>query len=56
MHSYASGSTPAFPIWGWIIILWVLGLIVFAGIKYHSMKSEKPTEPIEPIKKENIVN
>ncbi|MBL4745847.1 MAG: cytochrome c biogenesis protein CcsA [Flavobacteriaceae bacterium] len=33
IHSYASGSTPVFPLWGWVVTFMILGLIVLAGIK-----------------------
>jgi cytochrome c-type biogenesis protein CcsB len=41
MHSYASGDTPAFPIWAWISILVVIGLIVVAGIKERKYKKNE---------------
>jgi len=33
IHSYASGSTPAFPLWGWFVTFLILALIVISGIK-----------------------
>jgi cytochrome c-type biogenesis protein CcsB len=33
MHSYAAGDTPVFPIWAWILILSVIALMIFAGIR-----------------------
>jgi cytochrome c-type biogenesis protein CcsB len=33
MHSYAAGDTPAFPLWGWITILSVIALMIFAGLR-----------------------
>lgn len=33
LHSYAAGDTPVFPIWAWILILSVIALMVFAGLK-----------------------
>ena len=39
MHSYASGETPAFPMWAWIIILSVIALMVIAGINQRKYKS-----------------
>ena len=33
IHSYASGDTPTFPLWGWIVTFLILALIVFSGIK-----------------------
>ncbi len=32
MHSYASGETPVFPVWAWIVILVLILLIVIAGL------------------------
>ena len=32
LHSYASGETPVFPVWGWIMILSVFALIIISGI------------------------
>jgi cytochrome c-type biogenesis protein CcsB len=33
LHSYAAGDTPVFPIWGWVLILSVIALMVFAGFR-----------------------
>ncbi len=33
LHSYASGETPVFPLWAWIMIILLLILIIAAGIK-----------------------
>jgi cytochrome c-type biogenesis protein CcsB len=33
LHSYAAGDTPVFPIWAWVMILSVIALMIFAGIK-----------------------
>jgi len=38
MHSYGSGETPVFPMWAWILILAVIGLVVIAGLKERSNK------------------
>jgi cytochrome c-type biogenesis protein CcsB len=38
MHSYASGETPIFPMWGWFTILAIVVLIVIAGIKERKQK------------------
>jgi cytochrome c-type biogenesis protein CcsB len=38
MHSYASGDTPVFPFWAWIVILTVLVFIVAAGLKERRNK------------------
>lgn len=38
MHSYGSGETPVFPMWAWISILAVIGLVVLAGLKERSNK------------------
>jgi cytochrome c-type biogenesis protein CcsB len=38
MHSYGSGETPVFPMWAWITILAVIGLVVIAGLKERSNK------------------
>ncbi len=38
LHSYARGDAPAFPIWVWIIIVVILGLFTFAGIKERKNK------------------
>ncbi len=38
MHSYASGETPVFPMWGWITILAIVVLIFIAGIKERKNK------------------
>ena len=38
MHSYASGETPVFPMWAWITIFVIVGLIVAAGIKERYSK------------------
>jgi len=38
MHSYGSGETPVFPMWAWIAILAVIGLVVVAGLKERSNK------------------
>ncbi|AMC12029.1 hypothetical protein Lupro_12495 [Lutibacter profundi] len=38
MHSYASGETPIFPIWAWILIFSLLVLIIAAGIKEKLFK------------------
>jgi cytochrome c-type biogenesis protein CcsB len=33
LHSYAAGDTPVFPVWAWILILSVIALMVFAGLR-----------------------
>jgi len=33
MHSYASGETPVFPMWAWIVILCIIIFITAAGLK-----------------------
>jgi len=33
MHSYASGDTPVFPVWAWILILAMVLVIIVAGVK-----------------------
>jgi cytochrome c-type biogenesis protein CcsB len=38
LHSYAADETPVFPLWAWIIILAIIGLIIVAGIKDRSWK------------------
>ena len=38
MHSYASGDTPAFPLWAWITILVMVLFIIIAGIKERNYK------------------
>ncbi len=38
MHSYASGETPVFPLWAWILIISILILIIAAGIKEKLFK------------------
>lgn len=38
LHSYASGSTPVFPLWAWIVIISILVLIVAAGVKEKKVK------------------
>jgi hypothetical protein len=38
MHSYASGETPVFPMWGWITILIAVVIIVAAGLKERKNK------------------
>ncbi len=38
MHSYGSGETPVFPMWAWISILVVIGLVVIAGLKERNNK------------------
>ena len=38
MHSYGGGETPVFPMWAWISILAVIGLVVIAGLKERSNK------------------
>ncbi|HEY5689569.1 MAG TPA: cytochrome c biogenesis protein CcsA [Yeosuana sp.] len=32
MHSYASGETPVFPMWAWLVILSIIVFIIIAGI------------------------
>ena len=32
LHSYASGETPVFPVWAWIMIISLFALIIAAGI------------------------
>ncbi len=39
LHSYASGETPVFPLWAWIAIIMVLGLIIIAGFKNNLTKN-----------------
>ncbi|WP_223550782.1 cytochrome c biogenesis protein [Aestuariivivens sp. NBU2969] len=39
LHSYASGETPVFPMWAWIIILSIIALMVIAGINQKKYKS-----------------
>jgi len=41
MHSYASGDTPIFPLWAWIVILSLLAIIVAAGLKERSNKNNQ---------------
>jgi len=41
MHSYASGDTPVFPVWAWIVIISILTLIVAAGFKNNLNKNSK---------------
>ena len=31
LHSYARGDTPVFPMWAWITIVVIFGLILTAG-------------------------
>jgi cytochrome c-type biogenesis protein CcsB len=38
MHSYASGDTPVFPMWAWILIISIIALIFAVGLKEKSMK------------------
>ena len=33
LHSYAAGDTPVFPVWAWILILSIIALMVFAGLR-----------------------
>ncbi len=42
MHSYGTGETPVFPMWGWISILSVFLLIIAAGIKESLARKKKP--------------
>jgi len=39
LHSYASGETPIFPLWAWIAILSMVGLIIFAGLRNSFIKN-----------------
>jgi cytochrome c-type biogenesis protein CcsB len=41
MHSYGTGETPMFPIWAWILILSIIGLIVTAGLKERTLRKKK---------------
>lgn len=38
MHSYASGETPIFPLWAWILIISLIILMIIAGIKEKLVK------------------
>lgn len=40
LHSYASGETPVFPIWAWVLIFSILILIIVAGIKEKLIKNK----------------
>ena len=40
LHSYGTGDTPVFPIWAWIMILSIIGLIIWAGTKQKLSKEE----------------
>jgi len=40
MHSYASGETPVFPLWAWIVIISILTIIVAAGLKEKFNKNK----------------
>ncbi|WP_242084881.1 cytochrome c biogenesis protein [Aestuariivivens sediminis] len=42
MHSYASGETPVFPIWAWIIILTIIVFITAAGLKERYIRKQYP--------------
>ena len=39
MHSYASGETPIFPLWAWVVIITILAIIIAAGIKERLYKN-----------------
>jgi cytochrome c-type biogenesis protein CcsB len=42
LHSYASGETPVFPVWAWVIIISIFILVVAGGIKENiKQKSER---------------
>ena len=41
MHSYGAGDTPVFPLWAWGLILFVIALIITAGLK-QKMIIKKP--------------
>ena len=43
LHSYARGETPIFPMWAWVTIGLVILLIVIAGFKQKSTKSNAST-------------
>ena len=43
LHSYARGETPIFPMWAWVTIGLVILLIVIAGLKQKSTKSNAST-------------
>ncbi|MBL4938775.1 MAG: cytochrome c biogenesis protein CcsA [Lutibacter sp.] len=43
MHSYASGETPIFPLWAWIVIISILTIIIAAGIKERISKNKSLT-------------
>lgn len=43
LHSYARGETPIFPMWAWVTIGLVILLIVVAGFKQKSTKSNAST-------------
>ncbi|MDP2068548.1 MAG: cytochrome c biogenesis protein CcsA [Lutibacter sp.] len=47
MHSYGSGETPVFPMWAWITIFAVIGLVVIAGLKERSNKKYNATNNAE---------
>ena len=40
LHSYASGETPVFPVWAWILILSLILLMIIAWLK-ENMLNEK---------------
>ena len=40
LHSYASGETPVFPLWAWIMIIAILILIIGAGVKDRLIKNK----------------
>ncbi|MDP1725579.1 MAG: cytochrome c biogenesis protein CcsA [Bacteroidota bacterium] len=41
MHSYGTGDTPMFPIWGWILILSLIALIIGAGLKDRYLRKKE---------------
>lgn len=44
LHSYGAGDTPVFPIWAWIMILSIIGLMVFSWFRFKSAKQFKEQE------------
>ena len=40
LHSYASGETPVFPVWAWILIIALLLLMIIAWIKEKIMNEK----------------
>jgi cytochrome c-type biogenesis protein CcsB len=39
LHSYGAGDTPAFPVWAWILIILLIFLLTWAGLRNHFHKS-----------------